>query len=64
MSEELGYLCHYPRTDIPTDPPPERDAATEFDLLLGWLDERGTIGPDTDWSVANSGALRRVCEQG
>ena len=60
-SEELGYLCHSPRSDIPTDPPPQRNADAEFDLLLHWLDERGPYDPNADWWVTSKEALRKVC---
>ena len=62
-SEEIGYLCHYPRNTIPTDPPPQRNAPAELDLLIRWLDERGVFDPKTDPDAVSKEALRRACEQ-
>ena len=60
-SEEIGYLCHYPRSDIPTDPPPVRDAEVEFDLLVRWMDERGVFDRQADNDEVSRQALRRAC---
>ena len=62
-SEELGYLCHYPRDTIATDPQPQRDAPAELDLLIRWLNERGAYDPESDADAVSKEALRRVCEQ-
>jgi len=59
--DELAYLCHYPRSDIPTVPAPQRDAEAEFDLLTQWLDERRRFDPESDPAAVSMDAMRRVC---
>jgi len=59
---EVAYLCHYPRSSIPLDGTPDRDADAELDLLIRWLEEIPHPYPDGGGYQPKYDALQRACE--